>query len=104
VPLLVVEIAMDRPVIQPSKEQVRAYMAARGNASRPPPAPADIRRQLGWKLAPPQPTAALISLCLLPATTGQFISQLVLDWCLMPLRPLRPSLSVSAPPHPTRQP
>jgi hypothetical protein len=88
---------MDHHVIQPSKEQVRAYMAARGHARRPPPSPADIRRQLGWKMAPPQPAAALISFYLLPATTGQLISQLMIDWCLMPLRPSAPG---SVPPDP----
>jgi len=32
----------------PSKEQVRAYMHRRESAHRPPPAPDEIRRQLGW--------------------------------------------------------
>jgi len=32
----------------PSKEQVRAYMRQRESAQRPPPAPDEIRRQLGW--------------------------------------------------------
>jgi hypothetical protein len=49
---------MNCRVTQPTKEQVRAYMASRGFASRPPPAPEDIRRQLGWKLAPPEPPRA----------------------------------------------
>jgi hypothetical protein len=53
----VVEVAMNCRVTQPTKEQVRAYMASRGGARRPPPAPEDIRRQLGWKLAQAAPTA-----------------------------------------------
>jgi hypothetical protein len=89
---------MDRQVTHPTKEQVRAYMASRGRAHRPPPTPEDIRRQLGWKLAPPQPTAALIGLCLLPATASQYFAQILLDWCLAPLRVAVRGGSV----HPTR--
>jgi hypothetical protein len=33
---------------QPTKEQVRAYMLQRCQAHLPPPAPDEIRRQLGW--------------------------------------------------------
>jgi hypothetical protein len=88
---LAVEIAMNRPVIQPSKEQVRAYMAAREHARQPPPPPEDIRRQLGWKLAPSETTCALINLCLLPAALGQIAAQAAFQLCLLPLRqsPLR---------------
>lgn len=35
---------------QPTKEQVRAYMARRQSARRPPPEMNEIRRQLGWDL------------------------------------------------------
>jgi hypothetical protein len=35
---------------RPDKEQVRAWMAERQQQSAPPPAPEDIRRQLGWWL------------------------------------------------------
>ncbi|TFW31819.1 hypothetical protein E4O92_12220 [Massilia horti] len=77
---------MDRRVTQPTKEQVRAYMSAREHAHRPPPAPQDIRRQLGWTLAPPEPTFTLIKLCLLPATLGQLAAQATWAWCLAPLR------------------
>jgi hypothetical protein len=76
---------MERNVTQPTKEQVRAYMARRERAHRPPPAPEDIRRQLGWKLAPPEPTCALINLCLLPATLGQIAAQAAFDLLLTPL-------------------
>jgi hypothetical protein len=77
---------MDRRVTQPTKEQVRAYMATRGRARRPPPAPEDIRRQLGWKLAQPEPTRALIDFCLLPATLGQLAALAAFDICMVPLR------------------
>lgn len=39
-------------IVQPTKEQVRAYMHARGRARKPPPPPAEIRRQLGWRIEP----------------------------------------------------
>jgi hypothetical protein len=81
-----VEHIMERNVTQPTKEQVRAYMARRERARRPPPAPEDIRRQLGWKLGPPEPGFALINLCLLPATLGQIAAQTAFELLLSPLR------------------
>lgn len=40
-------------IIQPTKHSVRAYLKRRSQASKPPPAPDEIRRQLGWCLALP---------------------------------------------------
>jgi hypothetical protein len=77
---------MDVRVTHPTKEEVRAYMARRERARRPPPAPEDIRRQLGWKLAPLNPVDALMAFCLLPATLGQLAAQTALDIYLAPLR------------------
>jgi hypothetical protein len=77
---------MDHRVTHPTKEQVRAYMVAREHAHRPPPAPEEIRRELGWQLDPPEPGCAMIGLCMLPATLGQLAAQWVLDWCMAPLR------------------
>lgn len=37
-------------VIQPSKEEVRQYMAKRQVERVPPPRPEEVRRQLGWNL------------------------------------------------------
>ncbi len=72
---------MDRQITHPTKEQVRAYMAGRGAARRPPPAPAEIRRQLGWRLTPPaSPDDPLMQFCLLPSTCSQLTVQLVLHW------------------------
>ncbi|MES2126667.1 MAG: hypothetical protein V4463_05290 [Pseudomonadota bacterium] len=34
----------------PTKEAVRKFMKSRAAAHTPPPAPIDIRTQLGWKL------------------------------------------------------
>jgi len=36
--------------IQPTKEQVRHYMASRQTQHCPPPSISEIRRQLGWGL------------------------------------------------------
>ncbi len=36
----------------PSKRQIRDYLARRISDHTPPPALADIRRQLGWELMP----------------------------------------------------
>jgi hypothetical protein len=82
----VVELAMDRRVTHPSKEQVRAYMLAREHAFRPPPAPEEIRRQLNWHVVECGDDRVLSQLFLLPATFGQLAVQAALDWCLLPLR------------------
>lgn len=51
------------PRPHPSKEEVRAWMARRGRTGLPPPAPDEIRRELGWHLlpaaAPPSPSHGL---------------------------------------------
>ncbi len=84
---------MHRRTIQPSKEQVRAWMQARGRALRPPPSPDDIRRQLGWQLAPTDEAGALAVFRLYPASLvalvsiGQCATRLLLGCCMAPLRP-----------------
>jgi hypothetical protein len=79
------KLDMDLRVTHPTKEQVRAYMLSREGAHRPPPAPEDIRRQLGWRLASAEPHFALIRLCLLPVAFGQFATQAALAWFLTPI-------------------
>jgi hypothetical protein len=37
---------------RPSKAAVRAYLKRRARDPQPPPAPQEIRRQLGWKALP----------------------------------------------------
>lgn len=37
---------------KPTHQQVRQYGQARREAKTPPPAPDEIRRQLGWKMIP----------------------------------------------------
>ena len=70
---------MDRQIKHPTKEQVRAYMARRESAHRPPPAPAEIRRQLGWRLVPDD-EPVIVKFCLLPSSYSQLTTQLMLDW------------------------
>ncbi len=91
------------PYPQPSKEAVRAYMARRGRTRQPPPAPADIRRELGWHAAghvpPLSPTAAAPG-CpaapvaarapaftpLVPAFLAELAAFTVLAWCTLVLQ------------------
>ena len=85
---------MNHHITHPTKEQVRAYMAERELARRPPPAPAEIRRKLGWRLAPSEPEQGLYRLFLLPSTYGQLAAQLAqaaLDYaCAAARLPFRP--------------
>ena len=85
---------MNHHTTHPTKEQVRAYMAGRELAHRPPPAPEEIRRQLGWRMAPPEPDSPLLQLCLLPSTCSRLAAQLaqvMLDWaCAAARLPSRP--------------
>jgi hypothetical protein len=71
---------MDRQITHPTKEQVRAYMARRELAHRPPPPPDEIRRQLNWRLRPADDDNALLQFCLLPSTYSQLTAQVMLDW------------------------
>jgi hypothetical protein len=83
---MVVELSMCCRVTQPTKEQVRAYMATRERADRPPPAPEDIRRQLGWQLVPAGPACAVVAFCVLPAGPSQAGAQSSFESCLDPAR------------------
>jgi hypothetical protein len=71
---------MDRQITNPTKEQVRAYMHRREAERLPPPAPAEIRRQLNWRLAPAERAPTAVQLYLLPTTLGQLSVQVLLDW------------------------
>jgi hypothetical protein len=44
-------------VSKPDKEQVRAYLQQRRQASAQPPSMSDIRRRLGWHLIVPRQLA-----------------------------------------------
>lgn len=77
---------MPHRITQPTKEQVRAYMMAREGARRPPPAPEEIRRQLGWRLDSSECAPPWVQLCLLPSAYSQAATQCALDWMLAPVR------------------
>ena len=83
---------MPHRIHQPTKEQVRAYMAARESARRPPPPPEEIRRQLNWRLDPSDHDKVLVRFCLIPSTYGQLAAQIALDWLFSPVKfiPLPP--------------
>ena len=76
---------MPHRITQPSKEQVRAYMAAREAARRPPPPPEEIRRQLNWRLAPSDDERALVQFCLLPSSYGQLAARIAIDLLFAPV-------------------
>ena len=42
---------MSATIQHPPKHLVREYLARRSRDSQPPPAPEEIRRQLGWGIA-----------------------------------------------------
>lgn len=73
----------------PTKEQVRAYMHQRGLAHRPPPAPDEIRRQLGWDW-PCQDSVNTVTIlpagpfCLfLPGTLAQLTALMAVEWLFL---------------------
>ena len=73
---------MPHRITHPSKEQVRAYMAAREAARRPPPAPEEIRRQLGWRLQRGDEDQLLLQFYLIPTTYTQLATRIALAWML----------------------
>ncbi|MES2015662.1 MAG: hypothetical protein V4484_04140 [Pseudomonadota bacterium] len=77
---------MPNRITQPSKEQVRAYMATRELARRPPPPPEEIRRQLGWRLQRCDEDRLLLQFYLIPTNYTQMATQIVVDWMLALLR------------------
>lgn len=77
---------MPHRIIQPTKEQVRAYMNRREGARRPPPAPDEIRRQLGWRLVHTDSERLLIEFYLIPTNYSRLATQIALDWLFAPVR------------------
>ena len=77
---------MPHRITNPTKEQVRAYMAARETARRPPPAPEEIRRQLGWRLQRRDEDCVLLQFYLIPTNYTQMATQIVVDWMLAAMR------------------
>ncbi len=83
---------MPHRILHPTKEQVRAYMAERETARRPPPAPDEIRRQLGWRLESQDEHDSLIKFYLIPTNCGQAAAQVALDWWIGRARSVWPIL------------
>ncbi len=89
-----ISLAPARYASQPTKEQVRAYMASRvasraaprDAARRPPPTPEEIRRQLGWRIAHPDDERLRIQFYLIPTTYSRLATQILVDWLLAPAR------------------
>jgi hypothetical protein len=79
---------MPHRIIQPSKEQVRAYMAAREAARHPPPAPEEIRRQLGWRLQRADEHTLLLQFYLIPTSYSQFATRMACDFMLATMAPV----------------
>lgn len=73
---------MSLRIVHPTKEQVRAYMAQRERARRPPPAPEEIRRQLGWRIARADEPLPLLQFYLIPTTCGELVAHVMLSWWL----------------------
>lgn len=73
-------------ISQPTKEQVRAYMAAREVERRPPPPPEEIRRQLGWFLQHADEDRLRLQFYLIPTIYLQMATQIAIDWIIAPLR------------------
>jgi hypothetical protein len=79
--------------LQPTKEQVRAYMQhrQRGCRSSPPPMPEEIRRLLGWHRTGNPPEHFSFSTFFLPGTIAQLATVLAVEWCFLASGVGRPS-------------
>lgn len=71
--------------LQPSKEQVRAYMQQRRRECRhcPPPVPEEIRRQLGWHCDGHAVDPSTSSTIFLPGTIAQLATLMAVEWCFL---------------------
>jgi len=72
----------------PTKEQVRLYMMLRGRAHHPPPAPDEIRRQLGWSWRCDDATPCLIFPSpqfglFFPGTLAQLSAAIAVEWMFL---------------------
>lgn len=71
-------------ILHPTKEQVRAYMQLREFDRRPPPAPAEIRQQLGWYFGSSCTALPAGNHCLFfPGTIAQLGTLLAMEWCFL---------------------
>ncbi len=77
---------MPHRIVHPTKEQVRAYMVAREAARLPPPPPDEIRRQLNWRLEPPDEQFSLTRFYLIPTNCTQAAGSALWEWWVGRLR------------------
>ena len=77
---------MPHRIIHPTKEQVRAYMAAREAARRPPPPPDEIRRQLGWRLQLGDEDPMRAQFYLIPTSYWHMAARIAFHWMLAAIR------------------
>lgn len=76
---------MPHRITHPTKEQVRAYMAGRESAHRPPPPPEEIRRQLGWRLEGGEGDHPLLQIYQITTSYTQMSTRLALVWMCVSL-------------------
>lgn len=74
---------MSHRIVQPTKEQVRAYMHARGQAGKPPPSPAEIRQQLGWRIEARDEQIPLVGFYLIPTKCSHVLLRLMAEWWII---------------------
>jgi len=79
--------------LQPTKEQVRAYMHQRQRefCHRPPPMPEEIRRQLGWHYSADYPDHFSSSTLFFPGSIAQLAALMAVEWCFLAAGVRRPS-------------
>jgi hypothetical protein len=79
--------------LQPTKEQVRAYMHQRQRefCRRPPPMPEEIRRQLGWHYSTDNSDHLSTTTLFLPGTIAQLAALMAVEWCFLAAGLGRPS-------------
>lgn len=79
--------------LQPTKEQVRAYMHQRRRefCHRPPPLPEEIRRQLGWHYSIDHTDHLSSSALFFPGSIAQLATLLAVEWCFLAAGVGRPS-------------
>ena len=66
-------------------------MAAREAARQPPPPPDEIRRQLNWRLAPPEEQFSLAQFYLIPTHCSQTAARALWAWWLNRMRHYYPN-------------
>lgn len=81
---------MPHRTTHPSKEQVRAYMAARQRARalgrRPPPSPEEIRALLGWRLQGCDAEPLVLQFYLIPTAYSRLAATLLCEYAFAAMK------------------